>query len=103
MFFLLCNFNIKVVSTNALFRFSANKYGTENQGSFYFLVDGVKVAFEYIYSPITCCPNGDATINLELSAGQTVSIENHLSTRLYGTGADGLMFSWFTGHLLYAQ
>ena len=82
-------------------RFSANKYGDNGHGTFLFLVDEERVAGHYEYSPGTCCLNGDATINLELSAGQIVRIENGFSTTILGT-FNGIMRSWFTGHLLYA-
>ena len=47
-------------------------------------------------------PSGTATINIELTAGQIVRIENAGSTAIYGTNSPGYMYSWFTGHLLYA-
>ena len=47
-------------------------------------------------------PDGSATINIELTAGQIVRVENIISTVVYGTDASGYLYSWFTGHLLYA-
>ena len=44
---------------------------------------------------------GSATINIQLTAGQVVQIENILSTKIYGTELSGYVSSWFTGHLLY--
>ena len=78
-------------------------YGNNNFGAFYFAVDGQKVAYEYIYTgnAKSCCPNGDATINLELRAGQKVQIINLDSNKIHGTSPRGTLLSWFTGHLLY--
>ena len=79
-----------------------NMYGDNSHGWFNFLVDEEPVAEHYMYVPNSCCPNGGATINLELSSGQIVRIENLYSTIIYGTDSTG-MRSWFTGHLLYAS
>ena len=78
------------------------KIGNEFSGTFYFLVDEVRYAVVEEYTDDDAWPGGYATINMELSAGQLVRIENVGSTILYGTETDGFYFSWFTGHLLYA-
>ena len=85
-------------------RFSVNKSGNEYQGSFYFLVDEVRYANKDLYVGSDVHPSGSATINVELRAGQLVRIENYGSTVIFGTSDDeeGEMYSWFTGHLLYA-
>lgn len=85
-------------------RFSVNKSGNEYQGSFYFLVDEVRYANKDLYVGSDVHPSGSATINVELRAGQIVRIENYGSTVIFGTSDDeeGEMYSWFTGHLLYA-
>ena len=76
-------------------------YGYDYSGSFYFVVDDARFAFVKEYSPDNdFSPQGSATINMELTAGQIVWIENAVSTTIYGTN-DGRLFSWFTGHLLY--
>ena len=82
-------------------RFSVNKSGNEYQGSFYFLVDEVRYANKDVYVGSDVHPSGSATINVELRAGQIVRIENYGSTVIFGSD-DGVMYSWFTGHLLYA-
>ena len=74
-------------SSIAVSRFSVHKFGDNNHGSFFFLVNGKQVAYKYLYVPGGTRPNGDATINLELSAGQTVQIENFGSVDIYGTHA----------------
>ena len=66
-----------------------------------FLVDEVRYAEYDLYVGSDIHPSGSATINVELTAGQIVRVENHGSTILYGTSDEGNMYSWFTGHLLY--
>ena len=83
-------------------RFSVNKEGNLGEGSFYFLVDEVRYAFKETYVSTDCCPAGSATINLQLTAGQIVKVQNDISTLLYGTNTEEGSKSWFTGHLLYA-
>ena len=83
-------------------RFSVNKHGTDYGGSFFVLVDEVKYAYYEEYGPNDSTQSGSATINIELTAGQVVRIENKSSTEIYGTDSTGVMWSWFTGHLLYA-
>ena len=78
------------------------KNGNEYYGTFYFLVDEVR--YGYLEG---CCsgdptPSGSATINIELTAGQVVGVDNIISTVIYGTNPNGFLNSWFTGHLLYA-
>ena len=82
--------------------FSVNKEGNNNQGSFYFLVDEDRYAMKQIYSGGDVQPASSSTINLELTAGQIVRVENAISTAIYGTDSSGVIRSWFTGHLLYA-
>ena len=55
-----------------------------------------------LYGGSNEAPSSSATINLQLSAGQLVRIENFGSTLVYGTFEEGFLQSWFTGHLLYA-
>ena len=94
---------VKRGHTLCLFRFSVNKSGNENQGSFYFLADEVRYANKDLYVGSDVHPSGSATINIELTAGQIVRIENYGSTVIFGTSDEqGEMYSWFTGHLLYA-
>ena len=84
-------------------RFSVTKSGNENSGTSFILVDEVRYAeidLETIYSD--GYPDGSATINIELTAGQIVRVENIISTVVYGTDPSGYLYSWFTGHLLYA-
>ena len=79
------------------------KQGNDYSGSFFFLVDEVRYAVTDAYiGDLNFSPSGSSTINVELVAGQLVRIENHGSTELYGIDSTGFMFSWFTGHLLYA-
>ena len=84
-------------------RFLVVKCGEKNnQGSFYVLVDEVRYAYvdEY-YANSDSNPAGPATMNIALTAGQVVRIENDGSTALYGTNSASYIYSWFTGHLLY--
>ena len=84
-------------------RFSVNKEGTGSYGSFYLLIDEKQYAFKDAYfGDSDIIASGSATINVKLTAGQVVGIENFGSTLIYGTDSAGYMYSWFTGHLLYA-
>ena len=76
------------------FRFSVNKHGGQYYGSFYFLVDEVHYALKDAYiGDDYSAPSGSATINIELSAGQLVRIENLGSTTILGTDSSGYIQS----------
>ena len=45
-------------------------------------------------------PTSTATINVELTAGQIVRVENLVSTAIIGTSS-GVIQSYFTGYMLY--
>ena len=80
-----------------------NKHGTDYIGSFYILVDEVRYAYvEEIATNSDYNPAISSTINIQLTAGQIVRIENVGSLQIYGTNSAGYMHSWFTGHLLCA-
>ena len=78
------------------------KEGNDYYGSFYFLVDEVRCAYEDENVGSNSTPTGTATINIELMARQIVRIENRGSSKVGGTNSTGTMLSSFTGHLLYA-
>ena len=65
-------------------------------------MDEERFAFEDEWNKTDDSTSGTATINMELTAGQIVRIENYASSLIYGTDPSGYIFSWFTGHLLYA-
>ena len=83
-------------------RFSVVKHGNYYSGAFYILVAKMRYAFVNEFANTNSIPLGSATISIELTAGQVVRIENDWSTRIYGTDSAGFIYSWFTGHLLYA-
>ena len=83
-------------------RFSVTKCGNAQAGTFFFLVDEVRYAVMEEYTEAKELQWASATINIELRAGQTVRIENGVSTAIWGTNGHGILYSWFTGHLLYA-
>ena len=85
---------------NLYFRLTAVKEGNYWYGTFYFLVDNVRVACVDV-SYNNNVPQGTGTINLFLSAGQIVQIENAESSVVYGTDAVYGYFSYFTGFLLF--
>ena len=78
------------------------KRGNENIGTFFILVDEVRHVRFNDYGGSDIWPAGSATINIELTAGQVVRIENVSSTLIARTDSTGYIHSWFTGHLLYA-
>ncbi len=68
------------------FRLSATLEGDNYDGSFYFLVDNVKITFSDGTSPNSNRePEGSATINLHLTAGQLVQVQNYVTTTVFGT------------------
>ncbi len=83
-------------------RFSVTKMGNNHRGGFHFLVDS-----EWVYwihaKEISgvAYPQGVATINLYLRAGQVAQVENYASSIVYGID-NGAMHSWFTGFMLSA-
>ena len=80
-----------------------NKEGNNYYGSFRLLVDETRYLRKDLYlGDANETPSGFATINIELTTGQIVRVENEGSSEIFGTNADGTMHSWFTGHLLYA-
>ena len=78
------------------------KNSNSNYENFWFIVDNDRVAYMPMYEDTDPSPAASATINLELTAGQIVRIESNVSTLIYGTHADGFIYSWFTGFLVYA-
>ena len=78
------------------------KMGNLDEGSVFFLVDGERYAGLDEQSVGADTAAGTATITIELTAGQIVQTENFESTVVVGTVNDLAIFSWFTGHLLYA-
>ena len=78
------------------------KLGNDGHGAFFFLVDEQKFAFEDEWNTGDESTSGSCTINMQLTAGQIVRIENWQSTGIYGTESEGYIRSWFTGYLLYA-
>ncbi len=86
-----------------LFRFSAAKLGNNRNGRFYFLVDGERVAYVDKHLPnLDPSAQGSATVNLYLTAGQVVQLENVGVSVIYGASR-GYAMSWFTGFMLYAD
>ena len=92
------------VAYGTCFRFSVNKEGDNNSGAFRLLVDGQSYLYKSTVTESNPNPGGAITINIELAAGQTVTVQNTLSSVIYGTSdtGSGEHYSWFTGHLLMA-
>ena len=79
------------------------KAGNYYYGDFIFLVDDEQYAYvDEGTDNSNLTPTGTGSINIELTAGQTVRIENQGSFSVIGSDELGMMYSWFTGHLLYA-
>ena len=81
-------------------RFSVTKTSNLERSNFWILVDDQRYAGHFLYTA-DVPPAGSATIILQLTAGQIVRVENQYSSIIYGTSSDGVILSWFTGHLLY--
>ena len=67
------------------------KLGNDGHGVFFFLVDEEKFAFEDEWNTGDESTSGSCTINMQLTAGQIVRIENWQSTGIYGTESEGYM------------
>ena len=78
------------------------KRSNDSTCHFWLLIDEERYVYSAIYTYGGGTPTGTVTINLELTAGQIVRVENNDSTLIYGTDANGIIQSWFTGFLMYA-
>ncbi len=65
-------------------------------------MDTVRVAYNDASDTDVIDTSGSATILLYLEAGQSVQIENQISSAIYGIQAEGFMSSWFSGSLVYS-
>ncbi len=79
-----------------------SKRSNNDHGSFWLLIDTTR----YVYHDTrgtggAAEPTGTFTINVLLTAGQIVRVENNISTEILGTNSDGVQHSWFTGFMLY--
>ena len=84
------------------FRFSVQKTGNENSSNLWLLVDEARFMFCGFVIDNDPGPSNSITINIQLTAGQIVRVENSHSTQIYGTHSlDGAIESWFTGFMLY--
>ena len=84
-------------------RFSIGKRSNQGFAHFWLLVDEQRyLNYDGYFEPSQVAPTGTATVNLQLTAGQIVRVENRASSIIYGTDSEGLIQSWFTGHMLYA-
>ena len=87
-------------------RFLVATRSSDSQADFWFLIDEVR----YVYHDMdyaedgsaTLNPTGTATINVQLTAGQIVRVENDNSITINGTDASGVINTWFTSYMLYA-
>ena len=95
-----CNLFLKENSFTS--RFTVVKRSNENRAYFWLLIDEDRYTYNYQNTSGTGNPTGITTINIELTAGQIVRVENDHSSVIYGTDSNGIIQSWFTGFLLYA-
>ena len=89
-----------------MIRFSVTKRSDLHRCDFWLLVDTVRYAYNEIHTggdgvPGSLTPTASFTINIQLTAGQVVQVENDNSASVTGTNS-GYINSWFTGHMLYA-
>ena len=83
-------------------RLSVAKRGFDGRGDFVLLVDEQRYLGTTTYTTNSDAkPTGTATINIELTAGQIVRVENRESTSIFGTSSGGTIQSYFTGYMLY--
>ena len=99
---------ISVTQTYDFFsnRFSITKTSGASQARMWLLIDEVRKTFSdmdfHEQGSGSSSPTGAFTINMQLTAGQIVRVENEASTFIYGTTESGVMQSWFTGYMLYS-
>lgn len=89
-------------SSYLIFRFSITKRSDLNRSQFWLLVDQERYAYSSLYTDSHSTPSDSTTINIQLTAGQLVRVENDYSSLVYGTNSEGYILSWFTGFMLYA-
>ena len=77
------------------------KRSNNNLSNFFLLIDGERYTDNELVTS-GGNPTSTVTINVELTAGQIVQVENDESTLIFGTNPDAIIHSWFTGFLLYA-
>ena len=83
------------------------KSSDDHQSDFWIFVDEIRFAYSEIDTggdtdnSGSKTPSSSVTINIQLTAGQIVKVQNDNSALVYGTSS-GVVQSWFTGHMLYA-
>ena len=82
-------------------RFSVQKTGNEFCSQFWLLIDDVRYLNSGLILSDDQSPSNTITINLILTAGQIVRVENRVSSLIYGTSGSGDINSWFTGYMLF--
>ena len=103
-------FSLQIFHINTCFfstRFSITKRSDHSQARYWLIVDEIrKTFFDMDYHEQsgsgTSTSTGSFTINMQLTAGQIVRVENDRSAYIYGTDSSGIMQSWFTGYMLYS-
>ena len=78
------------------------KTGNKTSSLFFLLVDEERFLHGGLKILNVDGPSSANTINMQLTAGQAVRVENQGSTQIYGIRSqDGAIESWFTGFMLY--
>ena len=88
-------------------RFSVMKRSDYSQSKWWLLVDDSRITYYNMDyheedSSGSETPTSAATINIQLTGGQIVRVENDQSDVLYGTDSAGIMQTWFTGFMIFA-
>ena len=100
---IVCRFwqRAKFYNSHFFFRFSVQKTGNEFSPLFWLLVDDDRYLNTGLVLSDDPDPSTSIIINIQLTAGQIVRVENRESTLIFGTSAGGDINSWFTGFMLY--
>ena len=77
------------------------KTGNEFSLLFWLLIDNDRYLNTGLVLSDDPDPSTSITINLQLSAGQIVRVENRESTLIFGTSVGGDINSCFTGYMLF--
>ena len=86
-------------------KYSVTKTSNVDRSFFWTLIDDQPYAHYQLYSSQISNEKsipGATTINLELRSGQLVRMVSDESSIMYGTLSPGVIYSWFTGYMLYA-
>ena len=85
--------------THLFYRFSVAKRSDKYTSRFFLLIDGKQYYYHDLYTYDAYYATSTVTINVQLTKGQVVAVQNNWGDLLAGTH-DGYMSSFFTGYMI---